>query len=109
MKKSEIDYLKGTVRSWLSTDTPRTQKELEDLTGIDRRDVRRLIRELRIDGVKICSGNAGYWIWNGQDESWHRTKLTIIAKGTSTYKLVNAILRAEKNEGQMSFFEEVSA
>ena len=108
MKKSNKDYLKGTIRARLSEDTPRTQKELEDLTGIDRRDVRRLIQELRIDGVKICSGNAGYWIWNGKDDSWHRTKLTIIAKGTGAYKLVNAIMRAEKNEGQITF-EEVSA
>ena len=108
MKRNDMDYLKGTVRAWLSTDTPRTQKELEDLTGIDRRDVRKIIQELRLEGVKVCSGNAGYWIWNGKDDSWHRTKMTIISKAASTFKLANAILKAEHMEGQMTF-SEVSA
>ena len=108
MQKTDIDYLKDTVRAWLSTETPRTQRELEALTGIDRRDVRKIIRELRIDGVKVCSGNAGVWIWNGEDTSWSKTKTAIARKAAHTFELLNAIKRAELLEDQITF-EEVRA
>lgn len=108
MKKTDMDYYKDTVRAWLSTDTPRTQRELETLTGIDRREVRRVIRELRMDGVKVCSSNAGYWIWDGEDASWSKTKTTIARKAAHTFELLNAIKRAELLEDQITF-EEVRA
>lgn len=108
MKKTDRDYLKDTVRAWLSVETPRTQAELEALTGINRREIRALIRELRIDGMKICSGNAGFWVWNGEDASWSRTKTSIARKAAHTFELLNAIKRAELNEGQITF-EEVGA
>lgn len=68
MKNSDMDYMKDTIRAFLSKETPRTQKELELLTGIDRRDVKRIIRALRFDGVQVCSGNAGYWLARNYDE-----------------------------------------
>lgn len=105
MQKTDIDYLKDTVRAWLSTETPRTQRELEALTGIDRRDVRKIIRELRIDGVKVCSSNAGFWIWDGEDASWSKTKTTIARKAAHTFELLNAIKRAELLEDQIIFDE----
>jgi transcription initiation factor IIE alpha subunit len=83
MKKNEIDYLKAVVLKWIST-SPKTQKELEDITGIDRRDVRRIIGLLRDDGNLICSGNRGYWIWSGNDADLMRTKLAIMKKGIRT-------------------------
>lgn len=109
MRKSDTDYLKDTVRAWLTT-TPKTQAELEALTGIDRRDIRRIVRELRIDGLKICSGNAGFWIWDGEDASWERTKKQLLRKGANTLELFYAIANNEKHEGQLTFeLEGVSA
>lgn len=106
MKKTDLEYYKECVTICLSR-TPKTQKELEDLTGIDRREVRKIIRELRIEGMKICSGNAGFWIWDGKDDSWERTKRAIIRKAVSGFELMNAIKRNEANEDQLSW--EVSA
>lgn len=62
------DYMKDTIRAWLSHDTPRTQKELEALTGIDRRYIKQAIRDLRLEGVGICSGNSGYWLARNSEE-----------------------------------------
>lgn len=111
MKKTETDYLMDTVRAWLSTETPRTQKELEALTGIDKRDVRRLIGLLRDRGVKICSGPSGFWIWDGKDASWSMTQRTMRRKA------ISMLIRAHRMgavalEGQMTIEEllgEVSA
>ena len=94
MKKTDMDYMKDTIRAWLSVETPRTQRELEALTGIDRREVRRIIRELRSDGVK--------------DASWSKTKTTIARKAAHTFELLNAIKREELLEDQITF-EEVRA
>lgn len=62
MKKMD-DYMLDTIRAWLSHDTPRTQKELEALTGI-----KQAIRDLRLEGVGICSGNSGYWLARNSEE-----------------------------------------
>ena len=106
MKKTDWEYTLDTVRARLS-ETPRTQAELEALTGIDRRTIRLAIHDLREQGFKICSGNSGFWVWNGVDDSWTKTKMTIIRKAASTFRLINAIKSHEATEGQISF-EEVS-
>lgn len=67
MKKID-DYMKDTIRAWLSHDTAWTQKELEFLTGIDRRYIKQIIRELRLEGLPICSGNSGYWLARTSEE-----------------------------------------
>lgn len=107
MRKTDIDYICDTVKAWLSTE-PKTQAELEALTGIDRRTIRLAIRELRMQGVKVCSGNSGFWMWDGEDASWAMTKKTILRKAVHTFELLNAIKANERDEDQI-FFEEVSA
>ena len=68
---------------WLAKE-PKTQEELEQITGIDRRTIRYAIGDLRDQGHKICSGNQGYWLWDGQDSSWRKTQLTIWRKALNT-------------------------
>lgn len=101
---SDFEYIVDTVRAWLTT-TPKTQKELESITGIDRRIIRRAIRQLRMDGLKVCSGNDGYWIWNGEDSSWEMTKATIVKKAAHTFELLNAMKAHEGDDDQLTFGE----
>lgn len=111
MKKTDWEYTCEIVRGWLS-ETPKTQAELEALTGIDRRTIRLAVHDLRAKGYKICSGNRGFWMWDGKDDSWQKTKTTIIRKGASSLRLIYMIAKAEKEEGQITFDDllgEVSA
>ena len=105
MKKMD-DYMKDTIRAWLSHDTPRTQKELEALTGIDRRYIKQAIRDLRLEGLPICSGNEGYWIARSEEEL-SRTKARLWHEINERILLVQA-MSARPLEGQM-IMEEVQA
>lgn len=98
---------KELVMSRLSAE-PKTQMDLEALTGIDRREVRRIIGLLRDDGVKICSGTLGFWLWDGVDGTWAKTQATIRRKA------ISSLQRAEKMgalpiEGQMTLAELLGA
>lgn len=101
---------KEIILSYLSEDTPRTQRELETMTGIDRRQVRDIIGLLRDDGIKICSGNKGFWLWNGKDDSYEKTMATMRRKSISTLRRL-ARMGALPLEGQITIAEllEVSA
>lgn len=46
-------------------------------TGYCRREIMHAVRALRLAGYSICSGDDGYWMWNGSDESWDATKAQI--------------------------------
>lgn len=45
--------------------------------NIKPRQLQQAVHDLRMDRVKVCSGDQGYWIWNGQDDSWNHTKRQI--------------------------------
>lgn len=105
MKKMD-DYMKDTIKAWLSHDTPRTQKELEALTGIDRRYIKQIIRDLRLEGLPICSGNEGYWIARSEEEL-NRTKARLWHEIGERILLANA-MDMRPLEGQM-IMEEVQA
>lgn len=105
MKKMD-DYMKDTIRAWLSHDTPRTQKELEALTGIDRRYIKQAIRDLRLEGLPICSGNEGYWIARNEEEL-SRTKARLWHEINERITLAQA-MSMRPLEGQM-IMEEVQA
>ena len=81
---------------------PMRAKEFKKLLGIDPRELREVVRELRMEHVKVCSGDKGYWLWNGHDDSWRRTK----ARMRSEQKRLNEVLAAmdgQPLEGQQCF------
>ena len=80
---SDKEYIKDVVRSQLST-VPKTQAEIEANTGINRRIVRKAIGELRDEGMPICSGQLGFWIWDGSDRTLEQTVATMFRKGIKT-------------------------
>lgn len=46
-------------------------------TGYGRRDIMYAVRALRMEGYCICSGDDGYWLWDGVDATWDATKMQI--------------------------------
>lgn len=46
-------------------------------TGYGRRDIMYAVRALRMEGYCICSGDDGYWLWDGVDATWDATKAQI--------------------------------
>lgn len=93
------DYQKSVIMLHLSKDNPKTQKELEQETGIDRRYVKEIIRQLRKDDrVPICSGNEGYWLARSEKDI-QRTKARLWHEIMERLDLVQA-MRDYPLEGQ---------
>lgn len=53
------EAVKIRILSILKTDRSLTNKEIRQLTGMNRKQVQRLIQELEPDGVKIIGRGAG--------------------------------------------------
>ena len=70
---------------------PMRAKEFKALLGIDPRELREVVRDLRMEHVKVCSGDKGYWLWNGHDDSWHRTKARIRSQAAKEHLLLMAM------------------
>lgn len=89
-------------RLTMNNSIPMRASQFETLIGIKPRELRLIVRDLRMDGVKVCSGDPGYWLWDGHDDSWHRTK----ARMRSEQKRLNEVLAAmdgQPLEGQQCF------
>lgn len=76
--------------SILST-RPIKSSELGAVMGTKDAETRQIIRELRLKGVKVCSGNDGFWIWNGKADSWKHTKNQIKSRIKALYVLWKAM------------------
>ena len=76
--------------------TPRLISE----TGLKRRALMHAVRELRMAGYKVCSGDDGYWLWDGQDDSWRKTKAQIRSRMHSMQELYYA-MEGMPIDGQM--------
>lgn len=103
MKKNDFEYVVETIAAQLSA-TPHTQKEIEAVTGIDRRDVKYAIRELRLRGTKICSSSRGYWI-AGSDAELDRTRARLWHEIRERLTLVRA-MGGYPLDGQLSLLIE---
>lgn len=70
---------------------PIKSKELGAILGTKDAETRAIIRELRLKGVKVCSGAEGFWIWNGKDDSWQHTKKTMLSRAYAIYQVWKAM------------------
>ena len=61
----------------INNHVPVKTKPICAVLNIKPRELQRAVRDLRMDGVKVCSGDNGYWIWNGEDDTWNHTKRQI--------------------------------
>lgn len=89
MKESKKEIVLTQLK--LMDSVPLTAKEIERLTGADPRQMRHIARELRMEHVKLCSGDKGYWLWNGKDDSWNRTKARIRSHAKREFELLRAM------------------
>ena len=60
-------------------------------TGFEKKQLRNAIRELRLAGFKVCSGNNGYWLWDGKDDTWNHTKAQIKSRRYMLDQLIKAM------------------
>lgn len=71
---------------------------LQRETGMDRRRLMKAVNELRHAGFKVCSGNAGYHLWDGKDDTWNETKRRIRSQAIDMMKLSKAMDRSPAPE-----------
>lgn len=71
---------------------------------IKPRQLQQAVHDLRMDGVKVCSGDQGYWIWNGQDDSWNHTKRQIQSRIRKLSKMYTA-MDGTQIDGQIGVFD----
>ena len=62
--------------------------------------ISRVIHDLRMEGVKICSGYDGVWLWNGEDNSWELTKNHIRSRAMSMITLLRAMELSYDGQGE---------
>ena len=109
MKRSDYDYVKGTVWCYLSKNIPRTKNDLAYLAGIEPREVKAIIHDLRYNDKKIiCSGNAGYWLPQDKNDPAISKTLKRLKSQRDKMSALIAVMEKYDLEGQMTF-EEVSA
>ena len=72
--------------------------------NIKPRQLQQAVHDLRMDGVKVCSGDQGYWIWDGQDDSWNHTKNQIKSRIKKLSKMYTA-MDGTQIDGQIGVFD----
>ena len=70
---------------------PVNTKTICALCNISSRDLQNAVRDLRLEGMKICSGDKGYWLWDGKDDSWSHTKAQLKSRIGKLYQLLSAM------------------
>lgn len=100
MENIQCDKFTEDERVALSilSNTPIKSSELGARMGTKDAETRAIIRELRLKGIKICSGADGFWIWNGRDDSWNHTKNQIKSRIKALYVLWKAMDTEPNNE-----------
>ena len=99
MKKNDAKQM-VLDRLTMNNSIPMRASQFETLTGIKPRELRLIVRDLRMDGVKVCSGDPGYWLWDGHDDSWSRTKARIRSQAAKEHILLMA-MDNDALEGQL--------
>ncbi len=82
------------------TTKPITQRELAEMLGCKDSEIRGMIHNLRMSGVRVCSGYDGVWLWNGIDNSWEITKNHIRSRAMSLLSLLRAMDLAYDDQGE---------
>lgn len=103
MQCDKFTHEERIALSILST-KPIKSRELGARMGTKDAETRQIIRELRLKGIKVCSGSDGFWIWNGKDDSWNHTKRQIYSRAKSLIELLKA-MNKEPNDEQLKWGE----
>lgn len=80
---------------------PITQNVIAKIAQIETRSVRRIVKDLRLDGELIASGNEGYWIAKDRDDILH-TQNRLMANNKSHIDVYLAMERSLKKKEKQS-------
>ena len=94
--------LQEELYAFLASGEKYYSKEIEAALGCSDSEVRAAVHDLRLRGVKVCSGKDGYWLWDGKDSSWDATCRHVKSRLISLSKLYSRIANLPP-EGQYSF------
>lgn len=101
MKTSEINT-RVLDRLTMNNCVPMKSKPLCALLNISDRQLQRAVYELRMMGQPICSGNDGYWLYNGIDDSLAHT-IAIIESHAMKSHMVARAMKNRPIEGQQEW------
>lgn len=62
------DMIKDTLSFCVGKKNAVTSRHLENLVGCASPTIRKVVNELRAEGMKVCSGNTGYYIAKNDKE-----------------------------------------
>lgn len=71
---------------------PMKSRDIAGITGLSDVKVRQAVHDLREQHfVKVCSGECGFWLWDGEDDSWEHTKAQIRSRYNALQRLYFAM------------------
>ncbi len=76
--------------------------DIQDSLGCTDSEIRAAVHDLRMKGVKVCSGRDGYWLWDGKDNTWDHTCRHVKSRLISLSRLYSRMTDLPP-EGQFSF------
>lgn len=99
MDRDKLSWEAEVLLQSLSTKDKKSS-ELQAETGMDRRTLMFAVRELRMAGYYLCSGNDGYHLWDGKDNTWAITKNKIRSQAFNMLELYSA-MNGKQIDGQL--------
>ena len=76
-------------------DAAKTKAALADELGWTERAVKRAVRDLRLDGWLVLSGNTGYYL-EGNPDAWLNRQRSQLISMYATYRAVRATYRRQR-------------
>lgn len=76
-------------------DAAKTNATLADELGWTERDIKRAVRDLRLDGYLVLAGNDGYYL-DGNPEAWLKRQRSQIVAMNTTYRRVRSTWRRQQ-------------
>jgi biotin operon repressor len=89
------------------SDHAKRKAALADELGWTEREVKRVVRELRLDGWLVLSGNDGYWL-DGSPQEWLARQRSQIHSMWRTYRAVRRTYRTQDTYQETLFSEDVA-
>lgn len=88
--KDKVSDVERQLLNVLS-EKPKTAKQLCSFCDCHGSELRAAVHNLRMNGEKICSGQHGYWIWDGESDDWDHTIADIKSRINSLSELYEAM------------------
>lgn len=84
---------------------PMKTKTICAICNVTPRALQHAVRDLRLEHIKVCSGDDGYWIWNGEDDTWEHTLRQIKSRIKKLSDMYSAMQGTQLNGQQEMLLE----